>query len=452
MSEGAKISTYTDWLDLLGGNAERFMHSSLAEDEDGLIRAPLYYEAAHSTATDIFGDFDRFPFVRSRGQAKNWQIGQRIVLGSGINNSQILNDLTHGVGTFVLDMRFASDITLDRLDNLLASVDLSIVPLLLVGAAGNEALQLLSPLLTRRKVPQTFCGHFYHDPMTHAAQTETSLNLDFTQLIALAHAYPNMGLLCASDEAWHMAGADVITELGFVTANFIAYARALTAQGLDMREAFTRIPLALQLDTDFFVAIAKIRAARGLAAHIMKVAGVDDVAPEIHGFSSIRDHSLNDAFLNSVRTTISGLAGGIGGVDMLVVPPCTARATHDSDVARRLARNTQSILQEEAHITRTHDAAGGSWYLDHLTQNFIAKGWALMQTIEAQGGIDAARVNGFIAEHIETHQAPQHKLVATDCYLTDTPTANDVPLTPATPYGTGVFAPRPPRQADKTKP
>jgi methylmalonyl-CoA mutase len=166
--------------------------------------------------------------------------------------------------------------------------------------------------------------------------------------------------------------------------------RALEATGMDAAEALSKITLTLAADVDFFATLAKIRAARVLFANIAAAVGAPDTPPQIHAETSLRAFSDVDPWVNILRTTSAAMGAGIAGVDMLTVAPCTASSATDNALTRRIARNTQVILQEESHIGHVADAAGGSWYIENLTQQLAESAWAEFQKIEAAGGISSA--------------------------------------------------------------
>jgi len=115
--------------------------------------------------------------------------------------------------------------------------------------------------------------------------------------------------------------------------------------------------------------------------------------------------------VNILRATVSSMAAGIAGVDMMSVAPCTATSISDNELTRRIARNTQIILQEESHIGRVADAAGGSWYVEALTQDLARQAWALFQEIEAGGGLAVALAKGDMGAAIENQRTAYRKSV-----------------------------------------
>jgi methylmalonyl-CoA mutase len=173
-------------------------------------------------------------------------------------------------------------------------------------------------------------------------------------------------------------------------AELTAGLRALEATGMEAADALSKITLTVAADVDFFATLAKIRAARVLFATIAEAVGAPDTPPQIHAETGLRAFSDVDPWVNILRATSAAMGAGIAGVDMLTVAPCTATSAADNTLTRRIARNTQVILQEESHIGHVADAAGGSWYIESLTQQLAENAWAEFQKIEAAGGIDAA--------------------------------------------------------------
>ena len=128
-------------------------------------------------------------------------------------------------------------------------------------------------------------------------------------------------------------------------------------------------------------------------ANIAAAIGAPDTQPQIHAETGLRAFSDIDPWVNILRATSAAMGAGIAGVDMLTIAPCTATSATDNTLTRRIARNTQIILQEESHIGHVADAAGGSWYIESLTTQLAEAAWAEFQKIEAAGGINQAQAH-----------------------------------------------------------
>ncbi len=190
-----------------------------------------------------------------------------------------------------------------------------------------------------------------------------------------------------------------------------AYARALGAVRLPPDHALPRIVLGLSVDQQLLVSVAKLRAARRIWARIAGACGVEAPA-QIEARSSQRMLTAADPWTNLLRLTLAGFAGAVGGADALVLGSFTDALGAPTELARRLARNTQLILAEEAHLGRVADAMGGAWAIEALTNQLARQGWNCFQAIEREGGLAAALNSGALSAEVATVRRAREAAVA----------------------------------------
>jgi methylmalonyl-CoA mutase len=196
---------------------------------------------------------------------------------------------------------------------------------------------------------------------------------------------------------WHQAGGSAREELGYTLATAAAYWRALAEAGWPLEQAADAIQFVLTADADLFLTIAKFRAMRALWARAMEAAGIAPKAPPLIAEMAFRIITEREPQLNLLRATAAAFGAVIGGAEgVLLIPFNTRHGTPDA-FSRRLARNTQLILQEETHLGRVADAAGGSWYVEHLTHEFAEKAWNEFRRVERAGGLLPALEKGIVA-------------------------------------------------------
>ena len=227
---------------------------------------------------------------------------------------------------------------------------------------------------------------------------------------ALAGAYPQASLFLASGRAAHEAGGSAAQELGMTAAAAVGYARALGEVGLEPDAALDRIVLGVAVDELVLTAIAKLRAARRIWARIAAAWGSRAPA-RIEARSSRRMLTATDPWTNLLRQTVAGFAGAVGGADSLVLGSFTDALGAPAERARRLARNTQLILAEEAHLGHAADAMAGAWAVETLTDQLARQGWNCFQAIERQGGLASALASGFIAVEVAAVRAAREAAV-----------------------------------------
>ena len=215
----------------------------------------------------------------------------------------------------------------------------------------------------------------------------------------LAATCPAASLFLASGRVAHEAGGSAALELGMMAAAAVAYARALAGAGLPVEAAFARIALGLAVDGDLLVSIAKPRAARRIWARIALACGAEAPA-RIEVRSSQRMLTAADPWTNLLRLTLAGFAGAVGGADALVLGAFTDALGRPAQRARRLARNTQLILMQEARLGLVADPAAGAWAIEAVTDQLARLGWSAFRAIEREGGLAAALTSGLVADQV----------------------------------------------------
>lgn len=208
--------------------------------------------------------------------------------------------------------------------------------------------------------------------------------------------------LIRADE-WSNSGATPVQELAFSIA---AGVERLAEHGRDSRSAFL-----FTIGSSYFTEIAKLRAARLLWAEVAK-AFESEAEMWIDAVTSAWNQTIYDPYVNILRGTTEAMSAIAGGCDSLVVLPFTGTWRPPDDLSRRLALNTQFILQEEAHFGRVADPAAGSWFIEELTNELAAKAWTLFQQVEAKGGLRQAVASGFVESTIQAARDARDARVA----------------------------------------
>jgi methylmalonyl-CoA mutase len=209
-----------------------------------------------------------------------------------------------------------------------------------------------------------------------------------------------------SISGYHMqeAGATQLQELAFTLADGMEYVRAALAKGMDVDAFAGRLSFFFCIGMNFFMEVAKLRAARLLWARIMKDFGArkpSSLMLRTHCQTSGVSLTEKDAYNNIIRTTIEAMAAAFGGTQSLHTNAFDEAVALPTDFSARLARNTQLILQEETGITHVIDPLGGSYYVESLTQSLAAEAWKLIQEVEALGGMTRAVDSGMPKLKIE---------------------------------------------------
>jgi methylmalonyl-CoA mutase len=211
---------------------------------------------------------------------------------------------------------------------------------------------------------------------------------------------------CISISGYHMqeAGATADIELAYTLADGLEYLRTGIAAGLDIDSFAPRLSFFWGVGMNFFMEIAKMRAARVLWAKIVKSFGPKNpksMALRTHTQTSGWSLAAQDPFNNVTRTAVEALAAAMGHTQSLHTNALDEAIALPSDFSARIARNTQIYLQEETGITRVVDPWGGSYYVESLTHELMARAWALISEVEELGGMTKAIETGLPKMRIE---------------------------------------------------
>ncbi len=429
-----EAATRDQWLALVGKvlKGADFEKKLVTRTADGIRIEPLYVRETSVPALQAAVP-GHAPFTRgTRGAVRGlgWEIRQRIGASDAATaNRQILTELDGGSNGILLDIeapgktgcRIASA---GDMAAALSDMRLDLAPVELdagLGAA-DAAAQLISALAglgIPAKSAQIFLGL---DPIGSLARWGTlpaPVQQVLVETIALAgeahDAAPLARTLKVDATVYHEAGATDAFELAALGATLIAYLRMFEAAGVRPQEALAQISFRLSSDTDLFATVAKLRAARRLIWRIADASGAGEAASSLHlsAHASLRMLAKRDPWTNMLRSTLAAAGGALGGADAITVLPFTAALGEADDIARRMARNIQIVLQEESWLGRVVDPMGGSWYIEALSDETAKAAWKLMQEIEAKGGILAALDRGFVQDRIAADAAARATAIAT---------------------------------------
>jgi methylmalonyl-CoA mutase len=221
-------------------------------------------------------------------------------------------------------------------------------------------------------------------------------------VIHRANRAPQLRCFIIDGTVYEAAGASSTQELAMVLDTAIGYIQGMMAAGMDINTVAPLFAVKLALGSNFFVEIAKIRAFRLLWAEMIKAFGGNENSQKvwIHGKTATFNKSTYDLYVNMLRTTTESFSGVIGGVDSLQTDTFDAIATAETPFAKRIARNQQLILAEEAHFAKVADPAGGCYYIESLTAQLAEIAWSMMQELEQDGGMIKSLKAGKIHERI----------------------------------------------------
>jgi methylmalonyl-CoA mutase len=355
---------------------------------DGLRIAPLYTAADEAPPAGRPG---HAPFVRGGGAApRPWDVRQRHAdPDPKVTRAAILDDLENGATSLWL-----AGIAPGDLAEALDGVHLDLAPVILDN--GAETLDAARAFLALPGADKS--GNLGADPLGWEARTAERADPDLLKALTKLSPIP---VATVDATVYHDAGAADAEELGYATATGVAYLRDLVAAGLSPGMALQQLEFRLAAGADQFATIAKLRAARRIWARVAQVCDVAHLgAQRQHAVTSDAMMTARDPWVNLLRTTVACFAAGVGGAGAVTVQPFDARLGRPDAFARRIARNTQSLLIEEAGVARVLDPAGGSWYTESRTDAVAHAAWDVFTEVERAGGMAAALRAGMVAERI----------------------------------------------------
>lgn len=213
---------------------------------------------------------------------------------------------------------------------------------------------------------------------------------------------PNVKTIYVQGEIYHNAGASATEELAFAIATGVEYINEMLERGLDIETIAKHMYFSFAVGSNVFMEIAKLRAARLLWSKIVASFGGSKEAQKmyIHARTSSFTKTVNDPYVNMLRTTTEAFAGAVGGANSMHVSPFDEAIQTADTFSRRIARNTHIILQEESNLNQIVDPAGGSWYVESLTDAVASKAWELFQEVEKNGGMYEALKVGLVQQKV----------------------------------------------------
>ncbi|MGY2080188.1 methylmalonyl-CoA mutase subunit beta [Modestobacter sp. SYSU DS0657] len=432
---GFPAATREQWRELVAGVLRKVGRGELPDPVEDALRAtvatgvtvaPLYTaeDVAHLPAA--VGVPGLPPFVRGSRVASvpggdgeltvpgGWDVRARHADPDVARTREaIAADLENGVTSLWLVLG-AGAVPVEALGEVLADVYLDLAPLTLQG--GPEAAEAFLALVEARtdSGPVLAAGGCLGlDPL--GVQAATGEEQDLSGLAALARRAPaGWRTVVVDGTVFADAGGSVVEELGCAVAAGVGYLRALTAGGFSADEAFGQLEFRFSAGVDQFTTIAALRAARRLWDRVGEASGVaaGHRAMRQHAVTSSAMVTRHGAAVNMLRTTVACFAAGVGGADVVTVQPFDAALGLPDAFARRIARNTQTLLLEEGSVGRVLDPAGGSWYVEALTESVAQAAWAWFTEVERAGGLPAALASGLVAERVGAARAAREERVA----------------------------------------
>ena len=359
-----------------------------------------------------------FPFVRGNKKDTNeWYVRQNIVVDDPAEaNTKALDILMKGVDSIGFKLGHA-ELSAEFIETLLKDICLDCIEVS-YRACQRHALELADLLVAYFEKmgydKEKIVGGVGFDPIERMLMKgkDTAMLLpNMPKLVEKLKDYPNLRCVMVHSDLLNNSGAYIVQELGYALAWGNEYLQELVDAGVDVDLAAKKIKFYMGVSENYFMEIAKFRAARLLWAQIVKQYEPKcDCACKmiINASTSTYNQTVFDSYVNLLRSQTEAMSAALGGVHSMVVTPFDAPYEKATDFSERIARNQQLIIKEESHFDRIVDPGAGSYYIEHLTDALAQEAWKLFLKIEDEGGFLEAVKKGTVQEDINATNVKRH--------------------------------------------
>ena len=361
----------------------------------------------------------QFPYVRGTRDNNDGLTRQNIIADSAAAANEIARDvLTKGVTSLGFKVADAADVAV-----LLKDIDITKVEINLQCCPRNSVAvaKALVQYIVAAGAADSFRGSVEYNPLRRQFRHGVE-GIDNAAIVAEASELLNVvkpvaGLRCLSVDSAMLgnSGAYIYQEMGYALAWGAAWMTALTDAGFCACEVATRIKFDMCVSSNFFMEIAKFRAARMLWARIVeqyKPKCADAAKMNVCASTSRFNQTIYDAHVNLLRSQTETFSAAVAGVDSIVTTPFDLPYKTPDTFSERIARNQQFLLKEESHMDKVVDPAGGSYYVETLTVSIANEAWKLFLAVEADGGFFAQAGEGKVQQAVNESCKKRHNDVA----------------------------------------
>ncbi len=359
-----------------------------------------------------------FPFLRGTRTDNEWAISQDVNVEDELNANEKAKDvISKGITavTFVVSS--------DKVDfaELLNGIDINKIEIDIKCCPGKaiSVTKDLVEFIKTQKAEDTFKGSINFDPfrrlLKHGMDFPKEIKTLAIEILDAVKEIKNIKVLAVDSFMLNNAGAYISQELGYALAWGNEWIAMLTEAGVNVDEIAPRIRFNMGISSNYFMEIAKFRAARMLWAQIVKQynPSCDCLCKmNVHAITSEFNQTIYDAHVNLLRSETEAMSAALAGVDSITVTPFDKQYKTPDDFSERIARNQQFLLKEESHLDKIVDPAGGSYYVETLTLSIANEAWKLFVATEENGGFYSELKNGKVQESVNASSEKRHGDVA----------------------------------------
>ena len=353
-----------------------------------------------------------FPYLRGKSSSNTWLIRQNIEVNDYLSaNRKALIILMKGIDSLGFIISDPESVSRENFDILLKDIQLESIEInFLCNGKAIEILDILKNTLSDRGIgPDKIHGAIEADPLgrlllngTLCVPVETGFDY-LASLTSKASELSCLRTIHLNASHFSNSGSDIVQELAFGLSAGNEYISRLTGRGVPAELAASKIRFSFGTGPNYFMEIAKLRAARLLWSLIIKgfiPEAYSVIRMEINCVTSRWDKTVYDPHVNMLRTQTQAMSAILGGADSLIVEPFDIVFRSPDEFSERIARNQQLILKDEAYFDKVADPAAGSYYIENLTDLIASNAWKLFLEIEEQGGFLSALQSGLIQKKL----------------------------------------------------
>lgn len=363
-----------------------------------------------------------YPYIRGTKNDNNWLIRQEIVVDDvTAANKKAIDILTKGINSLGFHIE-ETHITPENMAALLKDIDVENIEINFHTCIKNAAklIETTGAYYKSIHVDTTKAqGSFNYDPFKRMLKRGRDFANYATQAASLiksaSELLPKFRVVSVDAVMFNNAGSYISQELGYALAWGNEWLSALTEAGLSADEAAKQIKFNFGISSNYFMEIAKFRAARMLWAQIVTAYKPEcdcSTKMKTHAQTSEFNMTVYDAHVNLLRSQTETMSAALSGVDSITVTPFDITYKTPDDFSERIARNQQLLLKEESHFDKIVDPGAGSYYVENLTISIAEQAWKLFLETEDKGGFYQAVKDGYIQDQINASSVARHAAIA----------------------------------------
>lgn len=361
----------------------------------------------------------QFPYVRGTRDNNDWLIRQTF----GCETASEMNaEARHAIdrGCDSVGFKLKGDVDATLIDTLLSDIDIKKIEVNIdcCPRRAVEVAKLLVAYIQGKGAEKEFRGSINFNPfkrlLRHGLDFKGDIAAEACALLDVVKPVENLRCLAVDSVMFCNAGAFISQELGYALAWGAEWMTMLTEAGRCPNEVARRIKFNMGISSNYFMEIAKFRAARMLWAEIVRAYKADDESAKMHAHATTSqfNQTIYDAHVNLLRSMTETMSAALACVDSIETLPFDLQYKQPDEFSERIARNQQLLLREESHLDKVVDPAGGSYYIETLTVSIADAAWKVFNKVVDEGGFLAALRKGDVQKDVNASGVKRHTDVA----------------------------------------